>query len=61
MVRVPWSIIMGTPQDERQDIKKLKFQANNECRFLIGTPATGGYGITLTEANTVSIILMVMI
>jgi len=22
-------------------------------RFLIGTPATGGYGITLTEANTV--------
>ena len=24
-----------------------------ECRFLVGTPSTGGYGITLTAANTV--------
>ena len=41
-----------TPQDQRQKNIK-KFQANNGVRFLIGTPATGGYGITLTEANTV--------
>ena len=41
-----------TPQDERQDNIR-KFQNDNECRFLIGTPSTGGYGITLTEANTV--------
>ena len=41
-----------TPQDERQDSIR-RFQNDNECRFLIGTPSTGGYGITLTEANTV--------
>ena len=41
-----------TPQDQRQKNIK-KFQANNGVRFLIGTPQTGGYGITLTEANTV--------
>ena len=41
-----------TPQDERQDNIR-RFQNDNECRFLIGTPSTGGYGITLTEANTV--------
>ena len=41
-----------TPQDERQaNIKK--FQSDPRCRFLVGTPATGGYGITLTAANTV--------
>ena len=41
-----------TPQEERQ--KNIKrFQANNGVRFLVGTPQTGGYGITLTEANTV--------
>jgi SNF2 family DNA or RNA helicase len=41
-----------TPQEERQKNIK-KFQANNGVRFLVGTPQTGGYGITLTEANTV--------
>jgi SNF2 family DNA or RNA helicase len=41
-----------TPQDERQDNIR-KFQTDPECRFLIGTPQTGGYGITLTQANTV--------
>jgi SNF2 family DNA or RNA helicase len=41
-----------TPQDERQDNIK-KFQNDPECRFLLGTPQTGGYGITLTAANTV--------
>ena len=41
-----------TPNDERQD-NITKFQSDPKCRFLVGTPATGGYGITLTAANTV--------
>jgi len=41
-----------TPQEERQDNIR-KFQNGPDCRFLIGTPQTGGYGITLTKANTV--------
>jgi len=41
-----------TPQDERQDNIR-KFQSDPRCRFIVGTPATGGYGITLTAANTV--------
>jgi SNF2 family DNA or RNA helicase len=41
-----------TPQDERQDNIR-KFQSDPRCRFLVGTPSTGGYGITLTAANTV--------
>jgi SNF2 family DNA or RNA helicase len=41
-----------TPQDQRQPNIK-KFQDDPRCRFMIGTPSTGGYGITLTAANTV--------
>jgi len=41
-----------TPQDERQDNIR-RFQDDPECRFMVGTPSTGGYGITLTAANTV--------
>ena len=41
-----------TPQDERQENIK-KFQKDKKCRFIVGTPQTGGYGITLTQANTV--------
>ena len=41
-----------TPQDERQNNIR-KFQNDPKCRFLVGTPQTGGYGITLTQANTV--------
>ena len=41
-----------TPQEDRQDNIR-KFQNDFNCRFLIGTPQTGGYGITLTQANTV--------
>jgi len=39
-----------TPQDQRQDNIK-KFQDDPNVRFFIGTPATGGYGITLTAAS----------
>ena len=41
-----------TPQDQRQKNKDA-FQNDPEVRFFIGTPATGGYGITLTQAHTV--------
>ena len=41
-----------TPQEDRQDFIR-KFQNDPKCRFIIGTPQTGGYGITLTKANTV--------
>ena len=41
-----------TPQEERQDNIR-KFQNDSKCRFIVGTPQTGGYGITLTQANTV--------
>ena len=41
-----------TPQNER-DGNREKFQSDPKCRFLVGTPATGGYGLTLTAANTV--------
>ena len=41
-----------TPQEERQENIK-KFQNGDDCRFIVGTTQTGGYGITLTKANTV--------
>ena len=41
-----------TPQEVRQENIR-RFQNDPECRFIIGTPQTGGYGITLTQANTV--------
>ncbi len=39
-----------TPQEDRQQNIK-RFQEDNTCRFFIGTPQTGGYGITLTAAS----------
>ncbi len=39
-----------TPQNERQQNIK-RFQEDDACRFFIGTPQTGGYGITLTAAS----------
>ena len=39
-----------TPQDERQQNIK-RFQEDDKCRFFVGTPQTGGYGITLTAAS----------
>ena len=39
-----------TPQEERQENIK-KFQEDEKVRFFVGTPATGGYGITLTAAS----------
>ena len=41
-----------TPQDQRQKHKDA-FQNDSKVRFFVGTPQTGGYGLTLTAANTV--------
>lgn len=42
-----------TPQDERQEIVNNFQDENHPLRFFVGQPKTGGYGITLTAANTV--------
>jgi SNF2 family DNA or RNA helicase len=42
-----------TPQDERQTIVEEFQDPENPLRFFVGQPRTGGYGITLTAANTV--------
>ena len=42
-----------TPQDERQEIVNRFQDVNDPLRFFVGQPKTGGYGITLTAANTV--------
>jgi SNF2 family DNA or RNA helicase len=41
-----------TTTEDRQDAIKQIQNPDSEVRFLVGTPQTGGYGITLTEANT---------
>ena len=41
-----------TPQEDRQN-NIQRFQKNPECRFILGTPQTGGYGITLTAASNI--------
>lgn len=43
----------ATPQDERQQIVENFQQKDHPLRFFVGQPRTGGYGITLTAANTV--------
>jgi SNF2 family DNA or RNA helicase len=42
----------ATPQDERQEIVNKFQDKNSPLRFFVGQPRTGGYGITLTAANT---------
>jgi SNF2 family DNA or RNA helicase len=37
--------------DRKKAIKEIQ-DPNSKVRFIIGTPQTGGYGITLTGANT---------
>ncbi len=42
-----------TEQDARQEIVNDFQDVENPLRFFVGQPRTGGYGITLTAANTV--------
>ena len=41
-----------TAQDDRQEIVDAFQDPDNDLRFFVGQPRTGGYGITLTGANT---------
>ena len=41
----------STSTDDRQKAIKEIQDPDSKIRFLVGTPQTGGYGITLTEAN----------
>jgi SNF2 family DNA or RNA helicase len=41
-----------TSTDDRQKAIKLIQNPNSSVRFIVGTPQTGGYGITLTGAST---------
>lgn len=41
-----------TPADERQQIVEAFQDMENPLRFFVGNPRTGGYGLTLTAANT---------
>ena len=42
-----------TPSDKRQEIVTRFQDETSELRFFIGQPRTGGFGLTLTAANTV--------
>jgi SNF2 family DNA or RNA helicase len=53
--KYPGSVVTyygDTTQDERQSAIKQIQDPNSPVRFLVGTPQTGGYGITLTAAST---------
>jgi SNF2 family DNA or RNA helicase len=42
-----------TSADERQEIVTRFQDDQDELRFFVGNPSTGGYGLTLTAANVV--------
>ena len=43
----------ATKQEDRQDTVDKFQDIHNPLRFFVGQPKTGGYGITLTAANTI--------
>ena len=45
--------IYGADSVEDRNQAVEKFQNNDECRFLVGNPTVGGYGLTLTAAKYV--------
>ena len=51
----PGSVVhyYGKTLPEERDYAIRNFKENDRVRFFVGTPATGGYGITLVQANTV--------
>ena len=51
----PGSVVhyYGKTLPEERDYAIKNFKTNDKVRFFVGTPQTGGYGITLTQANTV--------
>jgi len=47
------SLYGGTPDPDRQRIVETFQDPASKLRFIVGHPKTGGYGLTLTAANTV--------
>jgi SNF2 family DNA or RNA helicase len=45
--------IYGKDSVENRKLAVTSFQHNDRCRFLVGNPSTGGYGLTLTAARNV--------
>ena len=45
--------IYGKDSVENRKLAVADFQHNDRCRFLVGNPSTGGYGLTLTAARNV--------
>ena len=45
--------IYGKDSVENRKLAVENFQHNDRCRFLVGNPSTGGYGLTLTAARNV--------
>jgi hypothetical protein len=41
-----------TDMDERKRVLEEFQNSDSEMRFFVGNPSTGGYGLTLTAANT---------
>ena len=53
--KYPGSVVTyygDTSTEDRQNAIKKMQDKNSPVRFFVGTPQTGGYGITLTEAST---------
>jgi SNF2 family DNA or RNA helicase len=46
------SIFGEVSTEDRQEAVR-KFQNDDSCRFFVGNPTTGGYGLTLTAASYV--------
>lgn len=40
-----------TPEERQEAVRR--FQEDDKCRFFVGNPSTGGYGLTLTKASYV--------
>ena len=51
----PGSVVhyYGKTLPEQRDYAIKNFKENDKVRFFVGTPQTGGYGITLVQASTV--------
>ena len=51
----PGSVVhyYGKTLPEQRDYAIKNFKTNDKVRFFVGTPQTGGYGITLVQASTV--------
>jgi SNF2 family DNA or RNA helicase len=45
--------IYGEIAPEQRQEAVTRFQEDDKCRFFVGNPSTGGYGLTLTKASYV--------